>query len=1514
MKQFKKNKSKLLAMLMTLMMVISMIPVSAFATEASGGTIIPEGAPFTAITTDAGDIVKIEQRENVSFTGFSTYDEVPYYHVTIPEDAANVYVTHPASEDPFADSGYGSAYGYYAETEGWTGSSMNYAFEDADDGYTIIIPTATTVSDWSAGGDVELNFVENEDGNVSHAAAVERNSYDPICFFTFEYAAGGSGGDAEGEEPEHQHKYSDWEVTPATCIAEGSKTKRCLNEGCPEPTVTEIIAIDTVNGHDYGEWEEIKAATCTEDGKQQQTCKLCNDSTKEKSINKLGHKYGAWVETPATCIAEGSKTKTCSNEGCPEKTITEEIPIDTVNGHNYVDNICTHCKDVKLAQDENGVYQIGTAAELLWFAKTVNNGNTGISGALTADIDLSTIEDWPGIGNSSNPFKGAFDGQNKTITLNNSAFGVFAYVKGTESSGNLQKAAEIKNVITAGTVKNTPLIQRGGYVHISNCRNQAEVTGKGSSVSGILGSPLYVNKAGYNYTDIIIENCINKGEIKGSENTGGILGESQAGTVLNGCVNTGKISGTDNVGGLVGYMQESRGTCEIKNSYNTGEVSGNSAVGGIIGNMYNGVTIKNCYNTGKATFAIAGNIYNNTAKIENTYYRGDRCSASIPNKTQSVGLYTENRGTAVTSAEMSGKEIANALGDAFRQSCPSPVFTWQKANVHSEDIVCETCKQGSGRHTEYQVSFEVPAGSEIVGDTTFRAGNDYTFKVNILDGYYAADEFAVYINSTKVEDVNGVYTVEKPNGPFYISVTGVKEYEGILPIVLPGEGGGYRVNPCDGYKTTVESGKDFKFTVDFVEGFKAGDDFIVKSNNEKITPDGDGVYTIENVLVKQTITVEGVEAIPGQKTVDVKFDCTTGENKFYVAEETGTVMMDLEVEVPYFDIGSYGLEKYYYNPNCYVDGNGNINGQQKAGTRETAYNVVTSMHAFIYITEVYYLGYDEKDAGTGLSDITDSDKDGKSDFDEAISWSQGVGSSFMNLWDVGTNLNYHINYAYPLAYPKWGSTSDQQALKDGDRLSTHKIEGSASGSAYGFFVVNDTNDEYDDTDLKDSTKVSQGEQITLTHYRADQGNNYSTAFNKVSDKELYWVEFGDETAGIVVKNEEDESTWSREGFGNLSPEDFKTDGNGKIIIDTTEIEPGTYFIGATGGFASGSGQAGSDGFVSRGAEAGPAYFKLTVEVNKLAEAKAAAKKEIAEYKDAADYREAQQKELAEAIEAANEAIDAAETTEAVEEAVAAAKAELDKIKTDTELDNEEADAEAKTTTHQDKLDSNYLEGKEELKSAGFDSVEKIKTALIEKIEALVEYQASEENTAFLEIMLVYEGTETPVDKEHFPEEGLDIYINYAKIFGDENVDYSKFNYKVVHMFSIDTNGHKAGEIEVLDAEVTENGLKVHVEGLSPFAISYEEKTSTEPDQPNDPTGPEEPNDPVEPEDPTNPEAPVDPTEPKNPVDDEQQTEDNGLAEDNDDSAKTGDDFEPIMLLTIMLIAGAVAVGIRRREY
>ena len=83
------------------------------------------------------------------------------------------------------------------------------------------------------------------------------------------------------------------------------------------------------------------------------------------------------------------------------------------------------------------------------------------------------------------------------------------------------------------------------------------------------------------------------------------------------------------------------------------------------------------------------------------------------------------------------------------------------------------------------------------------------------------------------------------------------------------------------------------------------------------------------------------------------------------------------------------------------------------------------------------------------------------------------------------------------------------------------------------------------------------------------------------------------------------------------------------------------------------------------------YEELLAESEKLEMAKKDAKAELESYKNLKDYKENQQKEI-KAILADNIAkIDAAKTTADIEEILKAAKAELDKIKVDEQITEEE---------------------------------------------------------------------------------------------------------------------------------------------------------------------------------------------------------------------------------------------------
>ena len=88
--------------------------------------------------------------------------------------------------------------------------------------------------------------------------------------------------------------------------------------------------IDTNHRHQYGEWVVVKEATCTEDGTQVRTCKICGQEQTKAII--ASHQWSDWnVYIAPTCSVEGTKERTCIVCGAKE---IESVP---KTGHNYTE-------------------------------------------------------------------------------------------------------------------------------------------------------------------------------------------------------------------------------------------------------------------------------------------------------------------------------------------------------------------------------------------------------------------------------------------------------------------------------------------------------------------------------------------------------------------------------------------------------------------------------------------------------------------------------------------------------------------------------------------------------------------------------------------------------------------------------------------------------------------------------------------------------------------------------------------------------------------------------------------------------------------------------------------------------------------------------------------------------------------------------------------------------------------------------------------------------------------------
>ena len=302
---------------------------------------------------------------------------------------------------------------------------------------------------------------------------------------------------------------------------------------------------------------------------------------------------------------------------------------------------------------ENGVYQIGTAAELAWFADAVNGGQKAINGKLTANINLNG-KPWTAIGTDSNKFAGTLDGDSHTVS-------------GLAGTGGL-----VYYLSANGTVK-------------SLCVDCA-IDGT-SNVGGIADK-----------SEGRIENCLVSGYIKGGDDAifgvGGIVGHGVAGNVISGCVSTADIlfkysryAVQNGAGGIVGYTY---GT--VENCYFAGNVHTNAksvmagGFGGLVGCAYSNAVMKDCYTVGAVTGpessfgAVVGKV-NSGATITNCAYLDTVAPQAAADGTTS-GM------TAHTADYMRSAEFAVDMGmnqDDGTLNGGFPVLPWQGGTVLSAD-------------------------------------------------------------------------------------------------------------------------------------------------------------------------------------------------------------------------------------------------------------------------------------------------------------------------------------------------------------------------------------------------------------------------------------------------------------------------------------------------------------------------------------------------------------------------------------------------------------------------------------------------------------------------------------------------------------------------------------------------------------------------------------------------------------------------------------------------------------
>lgn len=212
-------------------------------------------------------------------------------------------------------------------------------------------------------------------------------------------------------------------------------------------------------------------------------------------------------------------------------------------------------------KDANGVYLIGTAAELAWFAAT--DGKT--SAKLTADIELAG-HDWTPLAK----FYGTFDGAGhmvKNLYINSASYplGLFGYLK---------TGAKVTNLGVTGNV---------------TC------TAKSNAQAGGI--------AGYVDANAAIENCYSAVNVTSAKHGGGIAGYTNAGSNITNCYASGNITTTSKnecfLGGIAATNFGRTNGATLTDCYSIGNVTGSggnaSYLGGLSPNTAEAAYVGNCF-------------------------------------------------------------------------------------------------------------------------------------------------------------------------------------------------------------------------------------------------------------------------------------------------------------------------------------------------------------------------------------------------------------------------------------------------------------------------------------------------------------------------------------------------------------------------------------------------------------------------------------------------------------------------------------------------------------------------------------------------------------------------------------------------------------------------------------------------------------------------------------------------------------------------------------------------------
>ncbi len=256
------------------------------------------------------------------------------------------------------------------------------------------------------------------------------------------------------------------------------------------------------------------------------------------------------------------------------------------------------------------------------------------------------------------------------------------------------------------------------------------------------------------------------------------------------------------------------------------------------------------------------------------------------------------------------------------------------------------------------------------------------------------------------------------------------------------------------------------------------------------------------------------------------------------ADDDGTALAHLTVDVPYFPLEAYGLSDF----NRY-----HTDAESGSYIDNRLIERPTLLHLYIYLLERYYIGLPAAACGKGTSglldfseprtvaDMFDNEENAYTADAHALSITGSATSLYMKeFWGHDENLMYYRNHVYPLMRPAWGATADYILLSDGDTVDLAMFSDWDFWSDGGAFACFDQ-DEY---------AVQQGGELTFRAQKYDTrsvADGGSETFEPIT------------TLNVALYT----PRWSiAPGYDTIISEE----NNGTYTINTDRLEPGVYYL------------------------------------------------------------------------------------------------------------------------------------------------------------------------------------------------------------------------------------------------------------------------------------------------------------------------------------------------------------------